>query len=146
TRTLPGGSSQTRRIHWSVDASTTCRTTQQIVEPYESSDQSLTTDLGYDSCGNVSSASAYPSGLPAQARTTTIGYGSRCQKPESATNALGQTTTFGWDYARGVLATETDPNGLVTQREYDGFGRLTRERGPDLAGTRLALTECNAGN
>ncbi|MCM2311985.1 MAG: FG-GAP-like repeat-containing protein, partial [Steroidobacteraceae bacterium] len=146
TRTLPGGSSQTRRTHWTVDAAATCRTTQEVVEPYESSNQSLTTDFGYDSCGNVSSVSTYPSGLPAQARTTSINHGSRCQRPETVTNALGQATTLSWDYPRGVNTAETDPNGLATQREYDGFGRLTRERGPDLAGTRLALTACTAGN
>ena len=146
TRSQSGGSSQTRRTHWTVDATASCRTTQEVIEPYASSEESLTTDFGYDSCGNVSSVSSYPSGLPGLARTTTLGYGSRCQKPETVTDALGQASTLGWDYARGVLASETDPNGLVTQREYDGFGRLTRERGPDLAGTRLALAECNAGN
>jgi RHS repeat-associated protein len=146
TRTLPGGSSQLRRTHWTVDASASCRTTQEIVEPYAASDQSLTTDLGYDSCGNVSSVSRYPSGLPGQARTTTIGYGSRCHQPETVTNALGQATTYTWDYARGVNTVETDPNGLATQREFDGFGRLTRERGPDLAGTRFVLGACDAGN
>ncbi len=146
TRTLPGGSNQSRRTHWTVDASATCRTQQEIVEPYESGERSLTTELGYDSCGNVASVSTYPSGLQGQARTTTIGYGSRCHKPETVTNVLGQATTYIWDYARGVNTVETDPNGLATQREFDGFGRLTRERAPDLAGTRLALAACTAGN
>jgi RHS repeat-associated protein len=147
TRYLPnGGGSQTRLTHWTVDASVSCRTTQEVVEPYESSDRSLTTNLGYDSCGNISSVSTSPSGLPGLARTTTIDHGSRCQRPVTLTNALGQAGTLGWDYARGVLTSESDPNGLSTQREYDGFGRLTRERGPDLAGLRLELAACDAGN
>ena len=39
--------------------------------------------------------------LPSSARTTTTNYGTRCQLPESVTNALGQTATISYRYDIG---------------------------------------------
>ena len=44
--------------------------------------------------------------------------------PISETNALGQQTTFAFHPAWGLLGWRVDPNGVVTRKQYDGFGRL----------------------
>jgi RHS repeat-associated protein len=46
--------------------------------------------------------------------------------PVSMTNAKGQVTKLHFDQAHGELLTSSDPNGLVTQRAYDAFGRARR--------------------
>jgi RHS repeat-associated protein len=142
---LPAGTNKTRSASWNV-ATAECRVTQETLEPGAGSVLSLITDVGYDTCGNVSSLTSQPAGTTGQARMTTISYGSRCQRPETITNPEAHVTNLAYNWPLGLPATHMDPNGLVTTLEYDGFSRLTRRLRPDGTAARFALTACTAGN
>ena len=146
-RILPGGANETRATSWTV-AATECRVTQEIVEPGAGGTPplSLITDLVYDSCGNVNSISSYPAGTSGQQRTTTIGYGTRCQRPETITNPEGHVSTIAYSWPLALPSAQTDPNGIALNLEYDSFGRLTRQLRPDGTAARFALTACTSGN
>lgn len=146
TETAAGQSAQTRTAAYTVDTST-CRNTQQVLEPSTPA-LKVTTTLGFDSCGNVNSLQvigATPGGTAMPARTTTFGYGTRCQLPEAVTNALGQATSIAYSYDFGVPTQSTDPNGLATAWQYDDFGRRTLETRPDQTTTSWAFESCATG-
>ena len=44
--------------------------------------------------------------------------------PIADTNALGQTTRYAYHIGLGLLVTSTDPNGVTTRSQFDGFGRV----------------------
>ena len=147
-RILPiSGTNQTRAMSWAV-AATECRVIQETVAPGAGGTPplSLITDLGYDSCGNVNSVSSYPAGTTGQQRTTTIGYGTRCQRPEAITNPLNQTSTIAYNWPLAVPSSHTDPNGISANLLYDGFGRLSQRDNPDGTDVTFTLTACTAGN
>ncbi len=60
--------------------------------------------------------------------------------PVNHINALGHTTKTEYDEVLGVLKRVTNANGLVTDFEYDGFGRLTLEKRPDGSSTTITRT------
>ncbi|MGH8239113.1 MAG: toxin TcdB middle/N-terminal domain-containing protein, partial [Steroidobacteraceae bacterium] len=143
--TLPDGTSQTRTVASTVDYAS-CRVTQEVIEP-ASSTLKVTTNYGFDSCGNVNSVQVIgkkPDGTDMPARTTTASYGTRCQFVESVTNALSQTTQLSWDYHLAVQTGETDPNGLATSWQYDRFRRKTRENRPDGTATTWSYNDCTS--
>ncbi len=144
-RILPGGTNQTRAFAWQV-ATAQCRVTQETVEPGGGSLLSLITDLGYDTCGNINSNSSYPSGQSGLARTTSINYGTRCQRPESVTNPLNQTSTIAYNWPLALASVFTDPNSIPIGFSYDGFGRLIRRDNPDGTDATFTLSACSAGN
>ncbi|BAL98291.1 RHS repeat domain-containing protein [Caldilinea aerophila] len=78
-------------------------------------------DYGYHEEGNA----VYPS---TNLRTTTYTYADNGYNTyrTGEQNALGHTTSWVYNYRLGVPVQETDPNGLTTFAEYDGFGRLTK--------------------
>jgi RHS repeat-associated protein len=139
THTAPGQAAMTRTTGYAVDT-TACRITQQVVEPNLPA-LKVVSNYGYDRCGNLSSIStvgAMPDGAPMQARSTTFDYGTRCQLPETVTNALGESTRYQWRYDFGVAGQSTDPNGLTTAWTHDDFGRTTGSTAPD--GSRQSWT------
>jgi len=85
------------------------------------------TTRGYDAYGNLS-WEADPLG---RRRLIDRGQNDRTFTfPDSETDPLGRVTTRLFDPRTGLLQRVTDPNGAVTQIEYDGFGRKTAEYGP----------------
>ena len=96
----------------------------------------------YDACGNRSSATLAPAGMPA--RTVRQDFGTRCVAPVSSTNELGQALRLDWQDALGVLASTTDPNGESWQAQHDEFGRKVRWRAPDGSAWRNELQPCLA--
>lgn len=75
-------------------------------------------------------------------RVTSMSWGTLGLFPQSTTNALNQTTQFGYDYDRGLLTSTTDPNNLVTSWQYDAFGRKTSESRPDGSSTSWTYSAC----
>jgi YD repeat-containing protein len=55
-------------------------------------------------------------------------------------NALGHVTRWAYDYRKGVPIQETDPNGIITAAEYDGFGRLTKLIRPGQSSAAPSIT------
>ena len=137
--TLPGGGDITRSLSQSWDG-LQCRPVQQQIEPGNSQLQ-VTIGLGYDNFGNLSSRTVTGAGM--SPRTSTLGFGPRGQLPVTASNALGQVTTLGWDYALGLPVAMTDPNMLITQWGYDGFGRPASELRPDQTRTTWEHVACS---
>ncbi|WP_437576987.1 RHS repeat-associated core domain-containing protein [Sorangium sp. So ce887] len=65
--------------------------------------------------------------------------------PETHVNAAGHTTRVELDEGLGVLVERVDPNGLVTEWRYDGFGRLGLEIRPDGTQTTIELSRTKDG-
>ena len=53
-------------------------------------------------------------------------YGATFALPSSVTNALGHQARMQYNYALGAVTGSKDPNGIITQTEYDGLGRAIR--------------------
>jgi RHS repeat-associated protein len=138
TRSATGVAAITRTTGFTPDY-VNCRMNQQIVEP-SSATYKVTTDIGYDSFGNVNSQIV--TGIGMAARTTSVNWGTNGQLPVSTSNALGQTTQAGYDYSKGVQSSQTDPNGLVTSWQYDSFGRKTLETRSDNTSTTWSYNDC----
>ena len=135
TNTAPGQLAVTQTTTYATDPAA-CRITQQVVEP-DIPASKVVTSFGFDGCGNLNSVrtvGSNPNGAAMPARTASFDYGSRCQMPESATNAAAETTTYEWRYEFGVPARVTDSNGLSTTWSLDEFGRRVSETASD--GTR----------
>lgn len=144
TNSVPGQTSQIRQYSYANDISL-CRVRQEVIEPNIAA-LKVTTTLDFDpSCGNLESVQVVgsnPNGSSMPARTTTLGFGTRCQLPESLTNALNQTTTFAYFYDFGATQSVTDPNGFLTEWQIDDFGRSKREDRPDGTATVWTYTRC----
>jgi len=137
---LPGGSAVTRTVTHGWDF-VLCRPTQQVVEP-SSTSLRVTTDLAYDSYGNVRSETITPVGQAA--RTTNLEWGESGRFLTARTNAEGHVERLAWDSATGLPVTSTDPNGLVMSLQHDGFGRVVRQTRPDGTSTVISRTSCGA--
>jgi RHS repeat-associated protein len=144
TSTAPDQLAVTQTTTYGTDPAA-CRITQQVVEPNIPA-LKVVTSFGFDGCGNLNSVrtlGSNPNGTALPARTASFNYGSRCQLPESATNAAAETTTYAWRYDFGVSTRVTDPNGLSTTWLHDEFGRRTSEVARD--GTRRSWTFQSCG-
>ena len=148
SQTTPGQPNSTRTASYSVD-SVKCRISQQVLQGNTPS-LKVTTTLGFedDDCGNVSSVQivgSKPDGSAMPGRTTGFDYGTRCQLPETLTNALGQPSTVVYNYDFSVPQSVTDPNSLTTSWQYDDFGRRTLETRPDQTTTAWSFESCSTG-
>ena len=137
---LPGGAAVTRTIAHGWDYAR-CRATQQVLEPASTSLR-VTTDLAYDSYGNVTAATVTPVGQPA--RTTSFAWGESGRFMTARTNAEGHIDRFAWDSETGLPLATTDPNGLTTRLEHDAFGRVVRQTRPDGTSTVIARNSCGS--
>ena len=141
SHTQYSGGAITRTASRTWDA-TPCRITQEIIEP-DSTQWKVTRGLLYDGWGNVYSDSI--TGIGMAARTTTVNWAPNSGRfPQSVTNALSQTTQFGWGATIGTLTSMTDPNGLQTTWQYDVFGRRTQENRPDGTDTTVSYNDCSS--
>jgi len=140
----PQQTTQTRQRTFANDIAL-CRVREEIIEPNIPALKVRTTLAFEPNCRTLQSiqvVGSNPNGTAMPARTTSVGFGPRCQLPESVTNALNQTTTFAYDYDFGALETVTDPNGFLTAWQMDDFGRRTREDRPDGTATDWTYAGC----
>jgi RHS repeat-associated protein len=125
--------------------SVSCRPTQTIDEPGDANLQ-VTTAIGYDTFGNVSSTTV--TGVGMASRTSSAVYSDATyqtgQFPLSQTNALSQSSMLVWNYDLGVLTSVTDPNGLAQSWLYDAWGRATKETRTDGTATTWSISSCTA--
>jgi RHS repeat-associated protein len=144
TSAVPGQTTKTRQYGYANNV-TLCRVREETIEPNIPA-LKVTTTLAFDSsCGNLESVQVVgsnPNGTSMPARTTLLGFGARCQLPESVTNALIQTTNFAYFDDFGALQTVSDPNVFLTEWQIDDFGRRTREDRPDGTATVWTYARC----
>lgn len=86
---------------------------------FPSSGSSLTTTFNYDSYGNAISIQEPGSGTNIIAYEPTLNL-----FPSSKTNSLGHVATSTYDLTLGLELTTIDPNGAVTTKNYDPYGRV----------------------
>ncbi|MBK8255998.1 MAG: hypothetical protein IPK82_25440 [Polyangiaceae bacterium] len=133
---------------------TQCRIIQRSFTPYgevssetaqDEADPTTRIEVSYgrDQHGNVTSVTAKdPKGAE---RTSTITYDSTGLYPREHTNPAGHKTTTEFDPRLGVVTRITDANGLVTEHEVDGFGRLKLEKRPDGTSTSFTISRTRDG-
>ncbi len=138
--TLASGAALVRHADQSWDGAN-CRPTRIRLLPGNSASQ-VTYNLAYDAFGNLASEKVTGAGMAP--RTLATNWGARGQLPVRITNPLGQAVRYSWDAGLGLPRSFTDPNGLVTRREYDGFGRPLRETAVDGTSTQWAREDCTA--
>ncbi len=93
-----------------------------------------TTELLYDAFGNV--VRTTESTETGEVRIEQMDFDADGIFLASHTNALEHKTYFYFEPAHGQLIATVDPNGLVSNAEYDGFGRMRRINRPDGSWTR----------
>lgn len=92
----------------------------------------LTTTMTYDANGNLRTVTSPDTG-DGRTRTTTTEYDSTFHAyPARVTNALGHATVRTYN-ADGLVATATEPNGVVTTITYDALGRRRTQSRSDGA-------------
>src|SRR5262249_23949472 len=72
--------------------------------------------------------------------------GTRCQVPETVTNALGQATTIQHRYDFLLPTKVKDPNTIEVSVGYDDFGRLQDVYNADGTRAHRAYASCDASN
>ncbi|WP_337040268.1 SpvB/TcaC N-terminal domain-containing protein [Emticicia sp. 17c] len=87
----------------------------------------------YDTFGNITQSTTNAwTGVAFQNRTIQTQYDALTNRfITQTTNALGHTASVTYEQKFGLPLTQTDPNGLVTSFQYDGFSRITKETSPD---------------
>lgn len=94
-------------------------------EKWSNSASNTVVTMEYDTYGNATSVK------DAKGRTVTTRYDSIYHMyPDLVTNDLLQTQSATYDPKTGQVLTSTDPNGQVSTRVYDTFGRAKQAFGP----------------
>jgi RHS repeat-associated protein len=118
---------------------TDCNYTQIVTQP-SSSQFKVTEALAYDAFGNVNSDTV--TGVNMTGRVTTTNWGTTGQFPMSVTDPTNATTQYNYNFSYGKKSSATDPNGIVTSWQYDGFGRRSQETRPDGTYTQWTYYNC----
>jgi RHS repeat-associated protein len=147
TNVAPGQPELVHRVEFEADLQS-CRLVRWTSEP-DAPALRVVNSIAYDDCGNpsvITVQGANPDGTPMAPRSTRLDHGARCQLPVAVTNAMGDTLQLDYDYAHGQPRRLTDANGLITDRQYDAFGRPIRESRPDGTATTIAYESCADGS
>ena len=147
--TTPTGPALTHTTSFSVSTDGTCRVLGQTREPSSTVDKVVTTYSYTDGCNNVNSVSVTGqtvAGAAMTPRSASVGYGTRCLKPELMTNALTQSSQAGYRYDLGLQTSVTDHNGLVVSTTYNDLGQVQTQVRPDGTQTTIALTACSGSS
>ena len=139
------GSAVTRRVDFDVDYPK-CRVFRSTVAPGTGYQAQTTFEFDDDpgnplpDFGNVTKVTVAGAGVPA--RSSSMTWTATGQFPDTSKNALDQQSSFGYDFARGVRTSETDPNGLVTSFTYDAFARPTKTVRADGTASQVRRVDC----
>ena len=112
---------------------------------YEGSGVSSTTTFTRDSYGNstaVVTTGDDIDGTQLTPQSTAAGPFLNGIYPQTRTNEVGHVTTFSYDERLGRVSQSVDPNGRITDYDFDGFGRLLRERSAEGVLTRYDYRPC----
>lgn len=97
---------------------------------FNGQDKALTTHYtNIDNFGNARTVTVSASGLTS--RVTKMVYDSKGRFPITNTNPLNQNTTYEYDPLWGKPTKSTSIDGLVTEYDYDGYGRLRKTITPE---------------
>ncbi|MBU7018354.1 MAG: hypothetical protein HXS44_12660, partial [Theionarchaea archaeon] len=102
-----------------------------------STPEAYTTYLTYDSYGNMTSITN------ALGNTTTFGYDLYHLYVASVTDTLNQAIIPVYDIDTGLLTSITNPKGHTTFFEYDILGRVTKKINPDLTEKEAVYDDLN---
>jgi RHS repeat-associated protein len=102
-----------------------------LTQEIEFADQTkkVTTSLGYDGFGNVTSESVAATGLTT--RTTTFAYDTKGRFATAVTNPLSQTATAVYSPKWGKPTSQTSISNTTTSFTYDAFGREVSTTTPE---------------
>ncbi|MFI5298466.1 MAG: RHS repeat-associated core domain-containing protein [Polyangiales bacterium] len=103
----------------------------------------LTTNLTYDAFGHVTEAVAVD--FYGNQRSACTSYEATEVFPYAGADSLSHPHRMKFDLGLGVLKDSVDPNGLVTQYAYDGFGRRVADLQPDGVETITTLAKEKVG-
>ncbi len=77
-------------------------------------------------------------------RVTSVNWGTTGQFPMSMTDPSGATTAYNYDFEKGVIISQINPNNESTTWGYDGFGRKSLEVRPDGTSTVINYNDCSS--
>lgn len=102
-----------------------------------------TTNIEYDSYGNVSSTEELGIDMP----TIDTAYSSYLNNlyPQTVTNSLSQATGYGYDERFGTVDSVTDANGRTSTTTRDEFGRVISEVAIDGTKVTTSYDDCSSG-
>ncbi|WP_185155654.1 SpvB/TcaC N-terminal domain-containing protein [Rudanella paleaurantiibacter] len=110
---------------------TTGQLMKQTTDPDSSVQIKTETLYTHDVFGNITQTESRAwNGTQVESRTDQFVFDSRGRFQIRMTNALGQQTSATYDPALGSVLTSTDRNGLVSNFQYDAFGRMVKVTTP----------------
>ncbi len=120
TSTAPSAETDQRVTSFAIDP-VTGEVLSKTIQP---DDPVLQLATSYSRNGEGLVSSVTETSVSGAVRTSRIAYDAiEGAWPAAETNALGQTTRSAYHCGLGVLASRTDPNGITSRWQYDGFGR-----------------------
>lgn len=158
-KTAPSGASASRIANSNVDTShcelaagSNAASPSTTSTSDASGSPSLSTSYTYDSFGNVNqtviSGTGIGSTLATGGRTTSSTFTGNGEFSTTSNAQVGGGATMTshdtWRYDFGAQASSTDPNGLITTTQYDGYGRSIKVIKPDGTATLRNYQWCSA--
>ena len=136
-----------RRITTASQDTTLCQTNSQTLASGQTGDGTpplTTTYASRDAFGNITEADV---GTGTATRKTLYDFTGGNHEFATATisvvsGSLSLVSHATWNYALGLQAIATDPNGNPTTTTYDGYGRVTSITNPDGSGTASSYGSC----
>lgn len=110
-----------------------------------SQQERIETTMTYDAYGNVIQTDVKAwNGATFETRTQKQTFDAKGRFALTSTNALNQISSSTYDERLGVVLTVKDPNDLILQSQYDGFGRVIKQTNPDGTWTTNAFRKADA--
>ena len=116
---------------------------KEISDPNQGNDRIEKTYV-HDGFGNIIQSSTIAwNGQAFETRSFNSEYDVSGRFLEKQFNDLNHSSEISYHPVLGLKISESDPNGLVTQYEYDDFGRSVKITNPDATWTTYTYGKCN---